>query len=97
MNISKKSFGRIGGVVGHLLGRFHIAFYTLTVVIAVSVAMFLLNNILSLSNQSTPPAETPSVFTDEFVDRIREFNASSENIENTLTLPDGRISPFHRF
>lgn len=94
MKASNISVGRIGEIISHFLKRFHVAIYSLTVVIAVSAAMFLLNNIINLSNESQTPVADTSVFESDTVDKIRNFNAS-DRINNTLDIPrNQRVNPF---
>ena len=74
------------------LNRFHVMIYTLTVVIGVSVAIFMLNVLVSMSNttDATPP---PSIVFDQAtIDSINEFHTTNSS-RDEFHLPEGRINP----
>ena len=87
------SISQLGGILARFLHRYHVMLFTLTVVIGVSVAIFLLYGLLSLSSEtaSTQPATT--TFDQDTINKINGFNtAGSDN--DTFSLPAGRVNPF---
>ena len=84
--------GKISSVLSGYIKRFHVIIYTLTVVIAVSVAMFMLNGLLSHPDTVDPAVATPvTAFDKQTIDRINNFNTAGCE-RDTFSLPPGRIT-----
>ena len=89
------SIPKITSILPRFFKRYHVVIYTLTVVIGVSIATFMLNGLLSrpeVSPTASVPTPTVPVFDQEIIDRINNFNTSSTQ-EDTFSLPAGRINP----
>ncbi|OYW42533.1 hypothetical protein B7Z28_01450 [Candidatus Saccharibacteria bacterium 32-45-3] len=89
VSLSKFSAGFL-----NIFKRYHIVIYTLTVVAGVSVAIFMLNGILSgeaVVADGATSTSTP-VFDQETIRRIDNFNTSTST-GDTFSLPSGRINP----
>ena len=87
------SLDRLPAAAAHFFKRFHVIIYTFTIVIGVTVAVFLLNGLIAKSN--TPDSSDSSAttsFDKETIERIDNFNTSSSS-NYTFTLPPGRINP----
>ena len=87
------SLDQLPKAIASFFKRFHIVIYTLTIVIGVAVAVFLLNGLIAKS--STPDSSDASAttsFDKETIERINNFNTSSSS-NDTFTLPSGRINP----
>lgn len=86
--------GRIPDILSGYLKRFHVMIYTLTVVIGVSVAMFMLNSLVfQQDTPDEPPASTTTpAFDQDTIERINNFNTSSSGDDN-FSLPPGRVNP----
>lgn len=78
----------------HFVSRFHVILYTLTIVAGVSIAVFMLNNLISIS-QNTDAVSTPSltIAEEETMKRIDNFHISGSEQDN-FSLPPGRVNPF---
>lgn len=86
--------GRIPDILSGYIKRFHVTIYTLTVVIGVSVAMFMLNGLVfqhDTTDETTAPTATTS-FDQDTIERINNFNTSSSGDDN-FSLPPGRVNP----
>lgn len=74
--------------------RHHVVLFVLTVVVGVSVAMFLLYNLINTTTDKEVIATTSSaIFDEETIEKINKL-APSDSTHQELALPDGRINPF---
>ena len=87
------SISHIGSIVSKIFSRYHVIIFSLTVVIGVSVAIFFLNGLISLSKESEPLNVTTTTFDEETIEKIENFSPSSEAKSN-FSLPPGRTNPF---
>ena len=87
------SLGMIGPAIAHFLQRYHMVLYSLTVVIGVSVAIFLLNGLIDLSNESEPGEVSTTIFDKQTIDKLESFS-SSDATSPGFNMPDGRTNPF---
>lgn len=91
MNIST-AIKRFQSNIAHFIGRFHVIIFTLTVVIGVSAALFLLVATLSSSSGEESPTPNMTTFDQTTIDRIDRFN-TNDSTGDTFYLPPGRINP----
>ncbi|OYX42123.1 hypothetical protein B7Y94_04095 [Candidatus Saccharibacteria bacterium 32-49-12] len=86
------SLKQVGTSLAALLNRYHVILFSLTVVIGVSVALFMLNSLVNLSNtaEETPP--TAIIFDEKIISQIENFN-TAESATGSFSLPPGRINP----
>lgn len=82
-----------GVSVAKFIKRYHITLYTLTIVIAVSVAVFMINQIFLSASPSEQPGPTETRFDQHTITRIEQFNPAS-SAADTFSLPAGRTNPF---
>ncbi len=76
-----------------ILNRFHVLIFTLTVIIGVSIAIFMLYGLMSDPSEQLDISQTENIsFDQETIERIENFNTSSST-EDTFNLPPGRINP----
>lgn len=87
------SLSQLGGAVAHFMQRFHLVIFTLTVVIGVSIAVFLLNSLIEASNRTEPAAHNMPTLDQKTIDRINSFKRASDGQDN-FSLPPGRVNPF---
>lgn len=87
------SVGELGGIIARFMRRYHVMLFTLTVVISVSVAVFMLNGIITLSNETDDSIGGVSGFDTATIERIENFNMSND-ISDDFSLPPGRVNPF---
>lgn len=86
------SLSQLSSAMSKFLHRFHVLIYLFTVVIGVSIAIFMLNQLIAGSPEAEP-APTPSAAFDEAtIKRIEEFNTAKTENDN-FSLPPGRINP----
>lgn len=87
------SVNQIGPTLAHFMKRYHLAIFSLTVVVGVSAAMFLLNNLIVASNSEKPVSpNSTAIFDTETIEKVDNFSTSGENQE--FNLPPGRTNPF---
>jgi len=87
------SLSQLGDVITHFVQRFHLVIFTLTVVIGVSVAVFLLNGLIEASNKTEPATHAMPTLDQNTIDRINSFKKASDG-QDSFSLPPGRINPF---
>lgn len=90
---SSLSVARLGAIITHFFKRFHLVIFTLTIVIGVSFAVFMLNSLIEKSNQTETEPVSMQTFDQETIDRINSFSTSSD-MGDSFSLPSGRINPF---
>ncbi len=73
--------------------RHHVVLFVLTVVVGVSVAMFLLYNLINATDAGTVTTTSNAIFDEETIERINKL-APSDSAHQELALPEGRINPF---
>lgn len=89
------SVQQLGETLGCFFRRYHVILFSLTIVIGVSAAVFMLNNLLVISARPTTEGEAsvPSIsFDQETIKAIEEFSTSADSPE-PFNLPSGRINP----
>ncbi len=87
------SLAQIGEKIAHFFRRYHLIMFSLTIVISVTIAVFMLNNLLILSNASQPDTTVSATkFDQATIDKINKFATSSESPQ-AFSLPAGRINP----
>lgn len=81
-------------IIKHLskfLWRFHVMIYSIAVIGGLSIAIFLLSGLLSVSSE---PVQTSSAtFDKKTMKIIKDFRTSTSG-NDSLTLPAGRSNPF---
>jgi len=87
------SANQLGQTILHFIRRYHVILFTLTVVVGVSVAVFLLNRLITESNTITQPPITVTQFDQETINKINSLNTASNN-RSDFSLPPGRVNPF---
>lgn len=87
------SISQVGAAITHFIHRHHLTLFTLTVVVSVSVAVFLLNGLISVSNSPVSTTPTTASFDKATIDKINSFS-SADSGSDTFSLPSGRINPF---
>lgn len=76
------------------LKRYHLVIFVVIVVLLLSVAILLLNGIVSIASGTDAPVQsTSSNFDQATIDRIKELKTSDQPSE-PLDLSKGRINPF---
>ncbi len=86
------SAGQIRQLFGGILNRFHLLIFCLTVIIGVSIAIFMFSRLLSSSSDPDLTQAQSINFDEETIKRIENFNTSTSS-EDTFSLPPGRINP----
>ncbi len=88
------SLTQLGEMAGRFFRRYHVILFSLTIVLGVSVAVFMLNNLLVISSGSDSGTNvaTPTTFDQQTIEAIEKFSTASENQE-AMILPSGRINP----
>ena len=79
--------------LSNLFKRHHIILFALTVVVGVSVAMFLLYNLINATSEEVITPMPSTIFDEETIARINKL-APSDGTQRELILPSGRINPF---
>lgn len=89
------SVDQISGLALAFFKRYHLILFTLTVVVGVSVAVFLLNQLMIAEGDSDNVSSQASgaIFDEATIDRIKNLNASTDS-GSELVFPDGRVDPF---
>lgn len=88
------SIAQLGEMMGHFFRRYHVILFSLTIVISVSAAVMMLNNLLVISGASTG-SETniqASGFDQKTIDKIENFTTASDS-PRPFSLPAGRVNP----
>ncbi len=81
--------------IAHFFHRYHLILFVLTVVIGVSVGMFFMNSLLSVTGNDELSSQTPSSFDQETIKRIDKLIVAGDGSANQeLVLPPGRVNPF---
>ena len=88
------SVGQLGVILARFLPRYHITLYTMTIVIAVSVAIFLISSVTSSSDDVDAKVVETTKFDTNTIDRIKEYNSSSQAAKPFSLPGSGRINPF---
>lgn len=89
------SVGQLGTAIAHFLHRYHIILYATTIVIAVSVAIFLISGIFtSLGATEVTTSNDLTTFDSATIKRIDEYNSSSQQAKPFSLPSGGRINPF---
>lgn len=73
------------------LWRFHVIIYSVAVIGGLSIAIFLLSGLLSISSEPAPTSS--ATFDKKTMKIIKDFRTSASGNE-PLTLPAGRSNPF---
>ncbi len=89
------SVDQISGLILTFFKRYHLILFTLTVVLGVSVAVFLLNQLMlaESGNDNTSSQASGAIFDEATIDRIKSLNTSADS-GGELVFPDGRVDPF---
>lgn len=86
------NLSQIGEIIAGFFRRYHVILYSLTVVIGVSIAIFMLTQLLSGGEQNSTDTNTMT-FDKKTIEKIDSFN-TRDKTPNSLQLPSGRINPF---
>lgn len=73
------------------LWRFHVMIYSIAVIGGLSIAIFILSGLLSISSEPAPASS--ATFDKKTMKIIKDFRTSASGNE-PLTLPAGRSNPF---
>ena len=84
---------QLGTIISHFFRRYHVLLFTLTVVVGVSVALLLLNGLLSASNETDETPVPQARFDEATIKKIDSFG-SRTTAGKELQFPQGRTSPF---
>lgn len=79
-----------------LFQKFHTTLFIIFIVAGLSVAVLLLNQLLSEASDTTTKGSENTSSTDAYqttIDRINDFH-SSDKAPSNVSLPTGRINPF---
>lgn len=76
--------------------RYHLLIFTVLVLGGLVVCMFLINNIIIKSGDTTgyEPAAANTSFDQQTIDRIKQLHTAGENAADDLNLGQGRSNPF---
>lgn len=82
-------------LINSFLNRFHAIIFAVVVLGGLSFAVLILNNIVTISTTEGSQVDGSSgeTFDQETIDRLNKLE-TSENSENDLIFPEGRINPF---
>ncbi|PID33492.1 hypothetical protein CR969_00425 [Candidatus Saccharibacteria bacterium] len=86
------SLDRIPAIIGSFIKRYHLVIYSLTVVVGVSIAIWLLYGLVGVSTQTDHPLPKRVQFDKETIEKIESFTTPDKNTK--FTLPSGRVNPF---
>lgn len=91
-----KDIGNIKKILIAFVKRYHLVVFVVTVVLLLSVAVLLLNTIVSKASgeDAVAPNGASSNFDQATIDRIKELKTSNQPSE-PLDLSKGRINPFN--
>lgn len=90
------SVGQLGELLGGIFKRYHVITYTLTIVIAVSVAIFMLNGVIAASGKTygvEVQVDSSLSIDTATIEKAKSFTAANEE-NRPFVLPGGRINPF---
>ena len=88
------SLAQFGHSIARFFHRYHVVLYSLTIVIGVSIAVFFLNNLISLSNTTDSNAAPKLLqFDATTIKQINKFTTSDKS-DASFSLPAGRVNPF---
>lgn len=87
------SIDQLGPIVGSFFRKRHIAIYSLTVIVGVSVAIAMLISVIDLSGQPIAEGPSSSNLDIETIKRIDSLNYANQS-QDDFVLPAGRINPF---
>lgn len=79
----------------HFIGRFHVVIFVIVVLGGLTVIIFLLNNVILTSSDSTgyTPTGVSADFDQTTIDRIEQLKTRTET-SGQLDLSKGRTNPF---
>lgn len=82
--------------IAKFIKRYHFLIFTVSVLGGLAVCMFLINNIIIKSGDSTgyEPAATNTSFDQQTIDRIKQLHTASDSTADDLNLGQGRSNPF---
>lgn len=87
------SMGALPKQLSNFFHRYHVITFSLVVLGGMAAAIFLLNNILLTSTQSTDNAGISTTFDTATIDRVDQLKTINDVPEN-MSFPTGRINPF---
>ena len=73
--------------------RFHFVLFVLIIAGGLALAIFLLNNLISESQQEVP-VSTKATFDTATIQRLEELRTRDDSQNTQIVLPPGRINPF---
>ena len=79
--------------ISHILHRYHVVIFTLTVIGGLALAIFFLNLTLNQSTLADEAGGVNTTFDTETINRINQLQ-TREDANRELTFPEGRINPF---
>lgn len=85
------SVTQLGASLSRFLSKYHVAVYSLTVVISVSIAILMLNGLLSITAEE--PARNNTTLDKQTLKKIDQFQ-TRDSADAPLQLPAGRVNPF---
>ena len=91
---NSSSVNELGSIIARFVHRHHIILYAMTIVIGVSVAVFFLNDLISLSNATDSTAPSRTRFDEATIKRIERLNIVNVEEVDDFSLPAGRVNPF---
>lgn len=87
------SISQLGTLLARFAKKHHIVLFSLTVVIGVTIAVFLLNSLIILSSKDEPVTASSPKFDQETIDKISKLSEPGEEADDFF-LPPGRTNPF---
>lgn len=89
----KESLEPIKKSLAHILSRYHVLIFTLTVLVGVAIAIIMLNSTLALSEPEDQSPQNSSAFDQQAIDAIDKLRSSDEDGPDPSP-PAGRTNPF---
>lgn len=79
-----------------LINRYHLVIFVTTVIGGMIVVMFMLNNTIQSSTDTTLITDTPTQagFDQETIDKLESLKRFDSDSSQSLDFPNGRINPF---
>lgn len=87
------SLNDLGHAIAKFLWRYHVMLYTLTILIGMGAAIYLLTGVIFITPNSRTQQPHDSQFDQKTIKLIEGFNSAGSG-QDSFTLPPGRTNPF---
>ncbi|MDO4712357.1 MAG: hypothetical protein Q4B05_00370 [Candidatus Saccharibacteria bacterium] len=84
---------QLAKLFSRFLHRYHVVLYSLTIVIGVAIAVWMVSGVMGMSQQYDAITMPPATFDQATIDRLDTLSTSTNPVNN-FSLPAGRTNPF---